>query len=346
MSSTGSETKSHRFDSPRQTFIGSIENVLTNTNKPPTDLNISFEFFPPKTAEMEATLWNSVKTLAPFNPKFVSVTYGAGGTTRQRTHEIVTSIQKNIGLDAAAHLTCVGATREEIDQIARSYWEAGIKHIVALRGDAPQNGESRDISPGASYSYASDLVAGLKKVAPFEISVACYPEVHPEAQDAATDLDNLKRKIDAGADRAITQFFLETDSFLRFRDKASAAGISVPFVAGILPITNFQKTVEFAGRCGAKVPGWMAALFEGLDDLPTTRQLVAATVAVQQCCSLYTEGVKDLHFYTLNRADLSYAICHMLGMRPSATVQQHIENSSQDKSYDQSNQPRISPNRS
>jgi len=278
------------------------------------DLNVSFEFFPPKTEDMEKTLWASLDLLAPLQPRFVSVTYGAGGTTRARTHEIVSRIQDKTGLQAAAHLTCVKATRGEIDDIARAYWDAGIRHIVALRGDVP--GENSKYVPAPDgYAYAADLVSGLKKIADFEISVAGYPETHPEAIDAAHDLQNLKRKVDHGASRVISQFFMDPEDFLRFRDNAADAGVNVPIVPGILPITNFDRTVSFAKICGAKVPTWMETLFEGLDDQPKTRQLVAATVAAEQCRVLYENGVRDFHFYTLNRAELAQAICHMLGMR-------------------------------
>jgi methylenetetrahydrofolate reductase (NADPH) len=278
------------------------------------DLKVSFEFFPPKTLKMESVLWDSLHLLAPLQPEFVSVTYGAGGTTRERTHEIVAQINKKTGLHTAAHLTCVGATRGEIDDIAKAYWEAGIRHIVALRGDAPEEAGKYTPTPGG-YAYASDLVAGLKRVAPFEISVAGYPEKHPEAPSDVADIENLKRKVDAGADRVMTQFFMEPDSFLAFRDRAAAAGISKPLVPGILPITNFHRTVEFAKKCGTKIPDWMQQLFDGLDEHPETRQLVAATVAAEQCRVLYANGVRDFHFYTLNRAELVMAICHMLGMR-------------------------------
>ena len=279
------------------------------------DLEVSFEFFPPRTEGMEKILWESIDRLAPLKPAFVSVTYGAGGSTRERTHDIVTSIHKKTGLSAAAHLTCVGATRDEIDAIARKYWEAGIRHIVALRGDPP-NGIGQHYEPVAGgYPYASDLVTGLKKIADFEISVAGYPEKHPEAATEQEDLDHLKRKVDAGASRIISQFFMEPENFLRFRDKAVAAGITVPIVPGVLPITNYGRTVGFAAQCGARVPSWMTTLFEGLDDEPKTRELVAATVAAEQCRVLYADGVRNFHFYTLNRADLTLAICHMLGMR-------------------------------
>jgi len=280
------------------------------------DIGVSFEFFPPQTAKSEAVLWESIDVLGPLKPKFVSVTYGAGGTTRARTHEIVTSINKKTGIQAAAHLTCIGATRGEIDDIARAYWDSGIRHIVALRGDAPKGEKFKPVEGG--YHYASDLVAGLKKIAPFEISVAGYPEKHPEAASAEADLDNLKRKVDAGADRIITQFFMEPEYFLAFRDRAVAAGITVPVIPGILSITNYAKALQFATACGAHVPEWMTTLFEGLDDQPTTRQLVAATVAAEQCRVLYQNGIKHFHFYTLNRAEHTLAICHMLGLRAGA----------------------------
>ncbi|HEY7810683.1 MAG TPA: methylenetetrahydrofolate reductase [Allosphingosinicella sp.] len=279
------------------------------------DIEVSFEFFPPKTEKMEATLWESVKTLEPLSPRFVSVTYGAGGSTRERTHATVERIARETRLAAAAHLTCVEASREEIDQVARDYWAAGVRHIVALRGDPPVPGTPFAPHP-QGYGSAADLVAGLKKVAPFEISVAAYPEVHPEASCAQTDLDNLKRKIDAGADRAITQFFFAPENFLRFRDAAAAAGITAEIVPGILPVSNVAQTRKFAASCGAAIPRWMDDLFEGLDNLPAARQLVAATVAAELCGQLYAGGIRHFHFYTLNRAELAYAICHLLGLRP------------------------------
>lgn len=278
------------------------------------DLRVSFEFFPPKTEEMEKTLWASLDVLAPLGPSFVSVTYGAGGTTRARTHDIVTRIQQKTGVTAAAHLTCVGATRDEIDAIAQAYRDAGIRHIVALRGDMPGGNKKYTPHPDG-YAYAADLVAGLRRIADFDISVAGYPETHPEAISAESDLDNLKRKVDAGAKRVITQFFMEPEDFLRYRDRVADMGIHVPVVPGILPITNVDRTLSFASLCGAKIPDWMPTLFEGLDDQPKTRQLVAATVAAEQCRVLYENGVKDFHFYTLNRAELTLAICHMLGLR-------------------------------
>jgi len=286
----------------------------------PKDVSVSFEFFPPNSEKMEQTLWQSVERLAPLNPSFVSVTYGAGGSTRERTHTIVNRIQNETGLTAAAHLTCVEATRDEVDAVARQYWENGVRHIVALRGDPPEGETGYTPYPGG-YAYASDLVEGLKSVADFDISVAAYPEVHPEAKSAEADLDNLKRKIDAGASRAITQFFFQAETFLRFRDRASAAGITQPILPGILPVTNFQQVKKFSALCGATVPDWMGNLFDGLDDDPGTRKLIAATVAAEHCRSLQTEGVSDFHFYTLNRADLAYAICHILGLRPGKTDQ-------------------------
>ena len=283
----------------------------------PHDVRVSFEFFPPKTEKMEEILWDSIQRLAPLEPAYVSVTYGAGGSTRQRTHATVVRIRRETVLEPAAHLTCVGSTREEIDEVARQYWRSGIRHVVALRGDPPEDVDRYEPHPGG-YAYASDLVAGLKRVADFEISVAAFPEVHPQAASAEADLDNLKRKIDAGATRAITQFFFDADIYLRFLDRARAAGVTVPIVPGILPVTNFARVVQFAALCGTRVPGWMADLFEGLDDRPETRKLVAATVAAEQCRALYANGVNDFHFYTLNRAELTYAICHILGVRPKA----------------------------
>lgn len=278
------------------------------------DIEVSFEFFPPKTEKMEQTLWESIKTLEPLQPRFVSVTYGAGGSTRERTHSTVARILKETGLTPAAHLTCVGASRYEIDSIAREYWELGVRNIVALRGDPTEPGAK--YQPHAEgYRDATELVAGLKRVAPFDISVAAYPEVHPDSSSRAFDLENLKRKVDAGADRAITQFFFSSDAFFRFRDDAAAAGINVEIVPGILPVSNVATTRRFAGSCGASIPRWLDNLFEGLDDLPAARQLIAATIAAELCGQLYAGGVRHFHFYTLNRAELSYAICHLLGVR-------------------------------
>lgn len=284
-----------------------------------SNMNISFEFFPPKTDKMAETLWQSVKRLEPLNPRFVSVTYGAGGTTRERTHSTVTRINSETSLSAAAHLTCIGATKEEVNRVAQEYWDAGIRHIVALRGDAPDEADGYTPHPGG-YDYASDLVAGLRDVGDFEISVAAYPEVHPESANISDDLDNLKRKLDAGATRAITQYFFEAEVYLRFIERVRKAGIDVEIVPGILPVTNFAQVQKFSAMCGAAVPGWMADLFEGLDDDPETRRLVAATTAARQCRKLQAEGIDAFHFYTLNRADLSFAISHILGVRPDAAA--------------------------
>jgi methylenetetrahydrofolate reductase (NADPH) len=278
------------------------------------DIAVSFEFFPPKTEAMEATLWESIQTLAPLSPRFVSVTYGAGGSTRERTHATVGRIVRETALAPAAHLTCVDASRDEIDAIARAYWDTGVRHIVALRGDP---GEGTSFSPHPQgYENAAALVAGLKQVAPFELSVAAYPECHPDSTNKAADLDNLWRKIDAGADRAITQFFFSPETFFRFRDHVAAVGIDCELVPGILPVTNVAQTRKFAAQCGASIPDWLDRLFEGLDTHPSARRLVAATVAAELCGRLYAGGVREFHFYTLNRAELSYAICHLLGLRP------------------------------
>jgi len=286
---------------------------MNNLNYP---IEVSFEFFPPADAEMEATLWKSVERLAPLAPRFVSVTYGADGSTRERTHNVVTRVQRETPLVSAPHLTCIGSSRGEILDIARKYWDQGIRHLVALRGDPPK-GTTQYIPRADGFAYASDLVAGLKGVADFDISVAAYPEVHPEAMSAAVDLDNLKRKVDAGASRAITQFFYNTDAFLRFRDRAEAAGITAPIVPGVLPITRFPQVLRFASMCGASVPDWLKDRFNGLDDDPETRRLIAASVAIEQVQALARQGVREFHFYTLNRAELTYAICHALGVRPA-----------------------------
>ena len=279
----------------------------------PVAIEVSFEFFPPGDSEMEATLWKSIERLAPLAPRFVSVTYGADGSTRERTHNVVTRVQRETSLIGAPHLTCVGASRGEILDIARKYWDEGIRHLVALRGDPPQ-GQTRYVPHPDGFAYASDLVAGLKSVADFDISVATYPEVHPEAPSAQFEIENLKRKIDAGASRAITQFFYDTDVFLSFRDRCQGTGIKTPIVPGILPITRFPQVLRFAARCGASVPEWLKDRFNGLDDDPDTRRLIAASVAIEQVQELLRQGVRDFHFYTLNRAELTYAICHALGV--------------------------------
>lgn len=281
-----------------------------------SDIKVSFEFFPPNTETMNETMWRSIKRLAPLSPRFVSVTYGADGSTRERTHSAVERIIGETPLTAAPHLTCVGAARDEIDDIAREYWDMGVRHLVALRGDAPKEGGTYAPHP-KGYAYAADLVAGLKKVADFDISVAAYPEVHPEATSALADLDNLRRKLEAGASRAITQFFFDVDCFLRFRDLCATAGIEASIVPGILPITRFPQLTRFAAQCGASVPGWLQDRFAGLEDDTETRQMIAASVAIEQARRLQSEGINEFHFYTLNRAELTFAICHALGVRPN-----------------------------
>jgi len=281
----------------------------------PHDVTVSFEFFPPKDDQAEQKLWAAIERLAVLRPAYVSVTYGAGGSTRERTHATVARLRRETALEPAAHLTCVGASRAEIDAIARHYWEVGVRHIVALRGDPPA-GSPAYVPHPQGYAYAAELVAGLRRVADFEISVAAYPEGHPEASSAEADLDALKRKLDAGATQAITQFFFDIERYFRFLDRALAAGITAPLIPGILPVTHFAQMARFAARCGTSVPRWVAELFAGLDDDPETRRLVAACVAAEQCRALHAGGVKQFHFYTLNRADLTFAICHILGVRP------------------------------
>jgi methylenetetrahydrofolate reductase (NADPH) len=278
-------------------------------------VQVSFEFFPPKTEAMEANLWKAVHRLAPLRPRFVSVTYGADGSTRDRTHNIVTRIASETGLTSAPHLTCVGATREEVLAIATRYWQEGIRHIVALRGDPPA-GQARYTPFPGGFAYADELVAALKRVGDFEISVAAYPDTHPEAPSPAFDIEHLKRKFDAGATRAITQFFFDTDQYLRFRDRCAAAGVTGPIVPGLLPINKFSQMLNFAARCGATVPAWLHQRFEGLDDDAETRQMIAASVAIELVGRLRRHGVSEFHFYTLNRAELTYAICYALGLRP------------------------------
>ncbi|HAO2828034.1 TPA: methylenetetrahydrofolate reductase [Escherichia coli] len=272
-------------------------------------INVSFEFFPPRTSEMEQTLWNSIDRLSSLKPKFVSVTYGANSGERDRTHSIIKGIKDRTGLEAAPHLTCIDATPDELRTIARDYWNNGIRHIVALRGDLPPGS-------GKPEMYASDLVTLLKEVADFDISVAAYPEVHPEAKSAQADLLNLKRKVDAGANRAITQFFFDVESYLRFRDRCVSAGIDVEIIPGILPVSNFKQAKKFADMTNVRIPAWMAQMFDGLDDDAETRKLVGANIPMDMVKILSREGVKDFHFYTLNRAEMSYAICHTLGVRP------------------------------
>ena len=278
-------------------------------------IRVSFEFFPPKTAEMEQALWSSIERLAPLRPNFVSVTYGAGGSTRERTHNTVARIVRETELKPAAHLTCVAATREEIDGVVRAYWDAGVRHVVALRGDpAGGLGTRYEAHPGG-YAQTSDLVAGIKRIGDFEVSVSAYPEKHPESASFDADLDALQAKVDAGADRAITQFFFDNDLYLRFLDRVHARGIEIPIVPGILPVQNFKQAAKFAASAGASVPDWLAARFDGLEHDVETRKLIAAAVAAEQVLDLVDRGVTEFHFYTMNRADLVFAICHLLGLR-------------------------------
>lgn len=279
----------------------------------PGPLSVSFEFFPPNSEKMEETLWSAIKRLEPLAPDFVSVTYGAGGTTRERTHNTVSRILRETSLTPAAHLTCVGASRGEIDDIARRYWDEGVRHIVALRGDPPEGAASYTPYPDG-YAYAADLVAGLKRIGDFDISVAGYPDVHPAAPSAQFDLDYLKRKVDAGANRVITQYFFDPATFLRFRDKARAAGVRSPIVPGIMPVTNFAQVKRFSAGCGAAVPDWLGRHFDGLDDDPATTRMVASAIVAEQCRQLIAAGVHEFHFYTLNRAELTAGICHLLGL--------------------------------
>lgn len=284
------------------------------------DVSVSFEFFPPKSEAAAGELRKAVSRLVPCSPAFVSVTYGAGGTTRERTLSTVRELTAETPLAVAAHLTCVGASKAEVNAVAESFAQAGVNHIVALRGDGGEPGAPFVPHP-QGYRNAAELVAGLREVGSFEISVAAYPEVHPDAASAEADLDNLKRKIDAGANRALTQFFFSPDAFFRFRDRAAAAGITAPIVPGILPVTNFAQTRKFAAACGAQLPGWMEQVFDGLDGHPDTRQLVAATLAAEFCSRLYAGGVRDFHFYTLNRAEMTQALCHLLGRRVPAVLE-------------------------
>ncbi|MBO0716893.1 MAG: methylenetetrahydrofolate reductase [NAD(P)H] [Rhizobiales bacterium] len=279
-------------------------------------LHVSFEFFPPKTPEMEQSLWECVRRLAPLKPNFVSVTYGAGGSTRERTHSTVKRILAETALTPAAHLTCVAATRADIDAVIQAYAQAGVHHIVALRGDPPGGLAERYTPHPGGYRNAADLVAGIKRIADIEVSVSAYPEKHPDSPSVEADIDMLKAKVDAGASRAMTQFFFENSLFFRYLDRVRAAGIDIPIVPGILPVQNFKQMKNFAARAGASVPAWLAQRFDGLDDDPATRKLIAAAVAAEQVLDLADRGVTDFHFYTMNRADLVYAICHLLGLRP------------------------------
>lgn len=281
-----------------------------------SDIKVSFEFFPPKTAEMEVALWQSIERLAPLNPRFVSVTYGAGGSTRERTHEIVKRILSETALQPAAHLTCAGSSKEDIDEIVTSYWNSGVRHIVALRGDPAGGPGTPYVPPADGYAYTSELVSAIKSIAPFEVCVGAYPEKHPEASCLNADIDALQAKVDAGADCAITQFFFDNDVYFRFLEKVRARGITVPVVPGILPVQNFKQTVKFAKSCGAHIPDKIVRRFEGLEEDAQTRSLVASAVCAEQVADLHSRGVDEFHFYTMNRANLVYAICRLLGLRP------------------------------
>lgn len=291
-----------------------MSRVRTDTVRPP---RVSFEFFPPKTPPMETDLWHSVQRLEPLQPAFVSVTYGAGGSTRERTHATVKRIVKETSLNVAGHLTCVAASRAEVDAVVQEYWNVGVRHIVALRGDPPAGAGNTYEPYPEGYASSADLVAGIKQYAPFEVSVGCYPEVHPEAANPQTDLDALKRKVDAGADRAITQFFFEAEVFLRFLERVRAAGIMIPIVPGIMPVSNFKNVQNFAAKVGANIPARLADLFEGLDGDPSTQSLVAASCAAELCLDLREHGIDDFHFYTLNRPELTSATCRILGIKPA-----------------------------
>lgn len=281
-----------------------------------SDIRVSFEFFPPKTEALEVSLWQAIEKLAPLNPSFVSVTYGAGGTTRDRTHKTVARIVQETDLQPAAHLTCVGASKADVDSVLRDYWAAGVKRIVALRGDPPAGVSAKFEPHPEGYANAAELVAGAREIAPFDISVAVHPEKHPDSPDWAHEIDNFKRKLDSGASRGVSQMFFEADVFLRFRDRLAAAGVNAPVLPGLMPVTNFNGLMKMAKGCGASVPKRLIDMFDGLDDDPETRKLVAAAIATELCTTLQREGVEDFHFYTLNRADLTLAICRILGLRP------------------------------
>lgn len=289
------------------------------------ELRVSFEFFPPKTEKMEEALWHSIRRLEPLKPHFISVTYGAGGSTRERTHATIARILKETTLAPAAHLTCVGATRDEVDAVIRDYWDVGVRHIVGLRGDPPKGNEGYAPHPGG-YANGAELVAGIKRIADFEVSVAAYPEKHPESPSFEADIDMLKAKVDAGATRAITQFFFDNDLYFRYLDRVRAAGIDIPITPGVIPIHNFRQVASFTISCGAHMPSRIAHQYEGLDDDPETRKLVAATIAAEQVSDLAAQGVTEFHFYTLNRADLVYAICHLLGLRSTDYLNEEAAN--------------------
>ena len=285
-------------------------------------VKVSFEFFPPKTPEMDAQLWEAITRLAPLRPRYISITYGAGGSTRERTHATVSRIVKDTMIRPAAHLTCVAASRAEVDTVIRGYWNAGVRHIVALRGDPVGGLGSRFEAHPGGYATSTDLVRGIRRIADFDITVSAYPEKHPESTTIDQDIDVLKAKIDAGATRAITQFFFDNAHYFRFLDRARARGIQIPILPGIVPVQNFRQTASFAAKTGATIPTWLAQRFEGLDDDPATRRLIAAAVAAEQAIDLVDHGVSDLHFYTMNKADLVFAVCHLLGVR--APVEQEV----------------------
>ena len=285
------------------------------------EIDVSFEFFPPKTQKMEDSLWRCIDRLEPLRPEFVSVTYGAGGSTRERTHATVAKIVSETALRPAGHLTCVGATREDVDSVITNYWDVGVRHIVALRGDPPDGAGTRYTAYPGGYESSAELVAGIRSIGAFDVSVGGYPEMHPESPSLTADLDHLKAKIDAGATRIITQFFFDNEHYLRFVERVRGCGIWCPIIPGIVPIHNFRQVAGFAGRCGASIPPWLARRFEGLDDDSATTHLVAAAMAAEQVMDLVDRGTRKFHFYTLNRADLVYAICHLLGLRPTATNQ-------------------------
>jgi len=301
---------------PRKTALGPVARSQRRQGPAP---RISFEFSPPKTPEAEVSLWEAIRRLEPLSPQFVSVTYGAGGSTRERTHRTVLRVLKETRLTPAAHLTCVDASRAEVDTVIKDYWDAGVRHIVALRGDPPGQIGGAYVPRADGYANATELAAGISAIAPFEISVGVYPQVHPESPSLAHDIAVLKAKVDAGATRAITNFFFDIDGFLRFRDVVRKAGVTIPLLPGIMPVSNFKGLAKMSAANGVAVPAWLGNLFDGLDKDPETRRLIAASVAAEICARLEEEGFADFHFYTLNRADLVYAICRVLGVRETVS---------------------------
>ncbi|WP_312161708.1 methylenetetrahydrofolate reductase [NAD(P)H] [Phenylobacterium sp.] len=307
--------------SPHETALGPVARAAAGNARRPS---VSFEFSPPKTPEAEESLWEAIRRLEPLNPSFVSVTYGAGGSTRDRTHRTVVRMLKETTLKPAAHLTCVEASKAEVDEVVQAYWDAGIRHIVALRGDPPGNIGGVYVPRADGYLNATELTAGIKAVAPFEVSVSLYPQIHPESPSIDHDIDVLKAKVDAGATRAITQFFYDIDAYLFFMDKLRKAGVNIPVSPGIMPVSNYKGLKKMAGPVGIPLPAWLGNLFEGLDKDPETRKLIAASVASEMCVRLAEEGYSDFHFYTLNRADLVYAICRVLGVRETPTAPSEV----------------------